>query len=64
MPPSLEVLELRLKSRSADAPDKLAGRLEKAKYELSFAHRFDKIIINDRLDKTFKEAVNIVSAFL
>ena len=39
-------------------------RLAKAEYELTFADKFDKVIINDDLDVAKAEAYQIVSEFL
>ena len=63
-PPSLSVLEQRLRFRSTETEEKIRTRLEKAATELSFAAHFDVIIINDRLDHALNEARKIVSGFL
>lgn len=62
--PSMEVLEQRLRLRGVDSEESLKKRLAKAEYELSFEPRFDAVLINDELDKTLEEAVNIVQNFL
>jgi guanylate kinase len=64
MPPSLQVLEQRLRSRSTETDEKIATRLEKAAYEITFASRFDRIIINDKLETTLREAETIVHDFI
>jgi len=64
MPPSIEVLEQRLKLRATDNEKSLKIRIEKARYELSFADKFDKIIINNDLEKAVKTAVETVEEFL
>ena len=64
MPPSLPVLKQRLEKRSADPPEKIKVRLEKAKQEMEYAGRFDRIIVNDQLDVAVQEAYDAVSAFL
>jgi guanylate kinase len=64
MPPSIEELEKRLVARSTDSKDVIKTRLDKAKQEISYSNQFDKIIINDKLDDSFKEAENILSSFL
>jgi len=63
-PPSVDELKKRLNSRGTETPESLATRLNKATYELSFKDHFDKVIVNDDLEKACKEAVNIVSTFL
>ena len=63
-PPSVQELEERLRVRSTETEEKIRTRLEKATSELSFANRFDVILVNDDLDKTFWDAEKIVSEFL
>ena len=63
-PPSIEELERRLKARGTETPESLKARLSKAAYELSFKEQFDRIILNDNLERACKEAENIVTAFL
>lgn len=64
MPPSVEELQKRLETRGLDAPDKIQGRISKAKFELKYAGKFDKILINDNLETTLKEAEEMVRTFL
>ncbi|MDR2083557.1 MAG: guanylate kinase [Bacteroidales bacterium] len=64
MPPSIEELEKRLRKRGANDEEDLQERIAKAKYEMSFAKDFDKIIINDNLEQAKKEAVDAVVNFL
>lgn len=65
LPPSMEVLEKRLRGRGTDSEEAIRERLGKARQEIEFAKgRFDREIINDRLDITFREAENIVNTFL
>jgi guanylate kinase len=63
-PPSVEELKNRLNSRGTETAESLATRLNKATYELSFKDHFDRVIVNDDLEKACKEAVDIVSNFL
>jgi guanylate kinase len=62
--PSIEELQRRLVNRSMDSKDVIKTRIEKAKYELEFADKFDKIIINDNLSTAIKEAENAVKEFI
>ena len=65
VPPSLEVLEKRLRGRATDSPEAIATRLDKARWELGFAKgRFDVELLNDDLDKALSEARGIVDGFL
>lgn len=63
-PPSVEVLRNRLISRSSDSPEVIATRVAKAEYELTFAPKFDIVLVNDRIDDAFREVESIVSQFL
>jgi len=63
-PPSLEELRRRLVGRATDAPEVIEQRLARAEFELSFASQFDKVVVNDDLDKAVEEAYKIVSDFL
>lgn len=47
MPPSIQELEMRLKNRGTDTPDDVARRLAKASFELTYAPKFDTVIVND-----------------
>ena len=65
VPPSLEILEQRLRGRGTDSEEAIAERLAKAGWELQFASgKFDRELVNDRLEDTFAEAENLVDAFL
>ncbi len=63
-PPSVEELRNRLVVRSTDAPEVIEKRVQKAEYELSFAPKFDVILVNDHLERAFAEAERIVGEFL
>ena len=57
MPPSLEVLEQRLRNRNTNSEEDIRQRLQKAKFEMSFSDQFDNIIINDDLQTAEYEAL-------
>lgn len=63
-PPSIEELKRRLEYRATESAEALQDRLNKASYEISFRHHFNKIIINDKLQKACEEARQVISAFL
>lgn len=64
MPPSLMVLEERLRNRNTDAEQKIRQRLEKAEQEISLSSGFDVILKNDNLDIAISDAKAIVNQFL
>jgi guanylate kinase len=63
-PPSMEVLESRLRNRGSDDEASLRLRLEKAAYEMQYASQFDHIVVNDRLEEAQSEALRLVREFL
>lgn len=65
LPPSLEVLEKRLRGRGTDSEEAILERLGKARGELDFAAgKFDFDLVNDRLEDTFAMAESVVESFL
>jgi len=64
MPPSIKILEERLRSRSTDSAESIARRLEKAEKELKTAKLFDRFILNEDLNLAFADAEKIVKEFL
>ena len=63
-PPSIEALRNRLEHRGTDAPEVIEQRLARAQYELTFADKFDHVVINDNLEKAQQEAYDIITKFL
>lgn len=65
LPPSMEVLEQRLRGRGTDTEEAIAERLGKAGSEIEFAKgKFDYELVNDVLEQTFRESETIVDNFL
>ena len=62
--PSIDELKKRLQSRGTESQESLTARINKAAYELSFKDHFDKVIVNDDLDRACKEAEEITRQFL
>ncbi len=63
-PPSIEVLRQRLEGRGTDKRDVIQQRLDRAAYELSFAPRFDRIVVNDDLETAKTEAYQVLRNFI
>lgn len=63
-PPSIDELRRRLEGRGTDAPEVIQARVDKAAYELTFAPRFDHIVVNDNLEQAKAEALAILRDFL
>lgn len=63
-PPSLEELRKRLTGRGTDAPEVIESRLAKATFELSYAEKFDVVIVNNNLEKAQEEALKTIRDFI
>ena len=63
-PPSLSVLEMRLRSRGSETEQSIATRLERAAYEMSFRDRFDIRVVNDDLELAYAQIYSVVREFL
>ncbi|MEG1563708.1 MAG: guanylate kinase [Bacteroides sp.] len=63
-PPSVEELRRRLVGRATDAPDVIESRVAKATYELTFAPKFDQVIVNDNLESAKAKALQAIQTFL
>ncbi|MCB2376215.1 guanylate kinase [Hymenobacter sp. BT635] len=63
-PPSLEILEERLRTRATDSASSISARLYKANFELTFEDRFDVTVVNDDLDHATAEAAKLVRDFI
>ena len=63
-PPSLMILEERLRNRGTDSEESIRKRIGKAEYELTYVKFFDEVIINDNLHRASRETLEKVSAFL
>ena len=65
LPPSMEVLEQRLRGRGTDSEEAIRERLAKAASEIEFATgKFDRELVNDKLEDTFAQAEAFVDGFL
>jgi guanylate kinase len=64
MPPSVEELERRLFERAKDDTRSIRQRLNKAKHELTYAHQFDTVIVNEVLEDAVKETIETIENFL
>ena len=64
MPPSVDELRRRLESRATDAPEVIDQRIARAEFEIGFVDKFDKVVVNDDLDKAKKEVLGIIKQFL
>ena len=63
-PPSIDELRRRLVARATDTPEAIEQRVGKAAYELTFAPRFDHVVVNDDLERAKEEVYRLVSGFV
>lgn len=64
MPPSLQVLEQRLRSRGTDSEEAIVKRLARSAEELEQAPAFDRTIVNDDLQRAVDETRKVIEEFL
>lgn len=62
IPPSVEVLATRLKTRAQDNPEIIQKRLAAAREEISHIAEYDYVIINDILEHALSDLASIVKA--
>jgi guanylate kinase len=62
LPPSLEVLERRLRGRGTDDEDVIQRRMALVDRELAAANLFDFAIINDELDRAVRDVLDVIEA--
>ena len=63
-PPSVEELRRRLTGRGTEKEEEIEKRIARAEYELSFADKFDTVIINDELDVAKRETLSVINHFI
>lgn len=63
-PPSIEALRQRLEGRGTDSSEVIEQRLQRAAFELTFAEKFDRVVINDDLTTAEAEAYRIIKSFI
>lgn len=63
-PPSIEALRQRLEGRGTDSPEVINDRIARAEFELSFADKFDHVVVNDDLQQAQAEALALIQNFL
>ena len=63
-PPSIGELRRRLEGRGTDSAEVIDQRIARAEFELTFAEKFDKIVINDILEYAEADALAAIEEFL
>ena len=59
-PPSLKVLEERLRGRGTDSEEEIERRLQRVKMELDAARHYDRVIVNENLDATVQAVLEAI----
>ena len=62
VPPSMEELERRLRSRATENDGSIAERLAKARWELEQRDLFDQVVTNDDLERASSQVAAIIEA--
>ena len=63
-PPSIDVLRERLTGRGTDSAEVIEDRIARASFELTFADKFDRVVVNDNLEQAEQDALSIIKDFL
>jgi guanylate kinase len=63
-PPNKDVLMQRLRSRSTEVEHQLQERLNKAEFELGYEKDYDVVVVNDKLEDTFRRCETLVDDFI
>lgn len=64
MPPSIEVLEQRIRKRQSDSEEQIKKRVEKAEWEMQFAPAFDLTVVNNEISIARMYLLEMVERFL
>ena len=64
MPPSVQALRERLEGRGTDSPEVIDQRVGRAEFELSFAPRYEHVVVNDNLAVAVEETHEIMKQFI
>ena len=59
-PPSIEILESRLRNRKTETEEQIQIRFKRAQMELAQSEKFDYVVVNDKLDETLTQIEELV----
>lgn len=60
MPPSIDELLKRLSTRGTETKEVIEKRIQEAKREISYANKYDYVVINDSLENAIKNIIQII----
>ncbi len=61
-PPSLEELESRIRGRGTEDDEQIATRMKTARKELDMAKEYDVVIVNEDIDQSVQELIEVIQA--
>ncbi len=61
LPPSIEVLESRLKGRGTETEQQIAGRMARARKELELVDNYNYRVVNDEVDRCADAILEIIA---
>lgn len=64
MPPSLDALKERLKSRKTESEELIKLRLERVPMEMDFGKQFQHVVVNDQLEIAKQEVYDLIHDFI
>ena len=62
MPPSIEILEKRLRGRGTETEENVQKRMKRAREELTLAKKYDYVVVNDVLEACVEDVKAIITA--
>jgi guanylate kinase len=62
LPPSMESLDERLRSRKSDPEEAIRKRLARAREEIREVHRYDYVIVNEDLERAVGDMLHVIGA--
>ena len=63
-PPTMDILEQRLRDRGTESEESLSVRLERAEKEITYADKFDLLVTNDKIESAYSEINEAVRKFI
>ena len=61
VPPNIEILEQRLRTRNTESESRIQGRIQIAKKELAAKEKYDYIVINEQLEAAVQAIAKILN---
>lgn len=63
-PPSLNILEQRLRNRGTETEESISTRLKRAEKEIQYSEQFDLVVVNDKIDAAYSKIKAAVQQFI